>query len=78
MPPLPVLLFIFIFKYLGGLFKSWYRCYDFINISAEKNWEKWAFLTQNKAKLCKNMIITLFFEKNAKFLLQIGKNRRKL
>jgi hypothetical protein len=26
-----------------------------------------AFLTQNKAKLCKNLIITLVFEKNANF-----------
>jgi hypothetical protein len=36
--------------------------------------KKLAFLTQNKAKLCKSLIITLVFEKNAK----IGKNRRKL
>jgi hypothetical protein len=36
--------------------------------------KKLAFLTQNKAKLYKIVIITLVFEKNAK----IGKNRRKL
>jgi hypothetical protein len=37
-----------------------------------------AFLTQNKAKLGKNWIKTLSFEKNANFLLKIAKNRRKL
>jgi hypothetical protein len=35
-----------------------------------------AFLTQNKAKLCKILIITLVFEKNAIFSPKIGKNRR--
>jgi hypothetical protein len=34
-------------------------------------------LTQNKAKLCKFLIITMDFEKNAIFW-KIGKNRRKL
>jgi hypothetical protein len=35
-------------------------------ISSPKNFaKKLAFLTQNKAKLCKNLIITLVFEKNA-------------
>jgi hypothetical protein len=29
--------------------------------------KKLAFLTQNKAKLCKILIITLIFEKNANF-----------
>jgi hypothetical protein len=37
-----------------------------------------AFVTQNKAKLCKILIITLVFVKNANFLPKIGKNRRKL
>jgi hypothetical protein len=37
--------------------------------------KKLAFLTQNKAKLCKILIITLVFEKNAKFF---AKNCRKL
>jgi hypothetical protein len=46
------------------------RCYDFLNIFAEKFGEKMAFLTQNKAKLCKNMIITLVFEKNANFFAE--------
>jgi hypothetical protein len=39
---------------------------------------KLAFLAQNEAKLCKNLIITLVFEKNAIFLPKIVKNRRKL
>jgi hypothetical protein len=29
-----------------------------------------ALLTQNNAKLCKNLIITLVFEKNAKFFAE--------
>jgi hypothetical protein len=38
-----------------------------------------AFFTRNKAKLCKILIITLVFDKNANFFLQkIVKNRRKL
>jgi hypothetical protein len=36
------------------------------------------FFTQNSAKLCKNLIITSVFEKNANFLPEIDKNRRKL
>jgi hypothetical protein len=40
--------------------------------------KKFAFFAQNKAKLCKNWIITLVFEKNANFFAEIGKNRRKL
>jgi hypothetical protein len=39
---------------------------------------KLAFLTQNKAKLCKILIITLVFEKNANFLQKIVENCRKL
>jgi hypothetical protein len=54
------------------------RCFDFKNIFAKKNCEKLAFLTQNKAKLCKILIIALVFEKNAIFLLKIVENRRKL
>jgi hypothetical protein len=37
-----------------------------------------AFLTQNKAKLCKKLIIKLVFEKNANFSPKIVINRRKL
>jgi hypothetical protein len=55
------------------------RCYDFLNIFAKKFCEKKsAFLTQNKAKLCKILIITLVFEKNANFSPKIAENRRKL
>jgi hypothetical protein len=43
----------------------------FKNIFAEKKCEKLAFLTQNKAKLCKFLIITLVFEKNAFFSQKI-------
>jgi hypothetical protein len=37
--------------------------------------KKLVFFAQNKAKLFKNWIITLVFEKNANFLPKIGKNR---
>jgi hypothetical protein len=40
--------------------------------SPKKLRKKWRFLTQNKAKLCKLLIITLVCEKNANFF------RRKL
>jgi hypothetical protein len=51
----------------------------FKKIFSPKNFaKKLAFLTQNKAKLCKNLITTLVFEKNANFSPKIGKNRRKL
>jgi hypothetical protein len=50
-----------------------------LKIFSLKNFaKKLAFLTHNKAKLCKNWIITLVFEKNAIFSPEIGKNRRKL
>jgi hypothetical protein len=53
---------------------SWDRCYDFKNIFAEKNAKKLAFLTQNKAKLCKILIITFFlnfFAENCQKLQKI-------
>jgi hypothetical protein len=43
---------------------TWDRCYDFLNIFAKKIGEKMAFLTQNKAKLFKNVIITFFSAEN--------------
>jgi hypothetical protein len=52
---------------------SWDRCYDFLNIFAEKFSGKIGVLTQNKAKLCKNLIITLVFEKNAIFCRKSSK-----
>jgi hypothetical protein len=50
----------------------------FLNIFAEKFSKKLALLTQNKAKICKMLIIALGFEKNANFLPKIVENRRKL
>jgi hypothetical protein len=41
--------------------------------SPKKIAKKLAFLTQNKAKLSKILIITLVFKKNANFLPKIGK-----
>jgi hypothetical protein len=35
--------------------------------------KKMAFFTQNEAKLCKNFILTLVFEKNANFSPNIAK-----
>jgi hypothetical protein len=43
------------------------RCYDFQNIFAKRLSVKIGVLTQNKAKLCKLLITTLVFEKNANF-----------
>jgi hypothetical protein len=40
--------------------------------------KKLAFLAQNKAKLCKILIITLVFDKNAIFSPKIVETRRKL
>jgi hypothetical protein len=37
-----------------------------------------AFLTQNKAKICKNLIITLVFEKNANFFAEICQKSQKI
>jgi hypothetical protein len=37
-----------------------------------------AFFAQTSATFCKNLIVTLVFEKNAIFSQKIGKNRRKL
>jgi hypothetical protein len=50
----------------------------FFKYFRKKIGKKVAFLAQNKAKLCKILIITLVFEKNAIFLPKIVKNRRKL
>jgi hypothetical protein len=39
--------------------------------------KKMAFLTQNKAKFWKNLIITLVFEKNANFFVENGRKSQK-
>jgi hypothetical protein len=46
--------------------------------SPKKIGKKLAFLTQNKAKKCNILIITLVCDKNANFLPKIEKNRKKL
>jgi hypothetical protein len=52
----------------------WDRCYDFLNIFAEKFRKRLAFLTQKKAKLCQNLIITLVsFEKKTIFRQKLAK-----
>jgi hypothetical protein len=57
----------------------WARCYDFRNIFTLKILAKiLAFFAQTTASFCKNLIITLFFEKNAIFSQKMGANRRKL
>jgi hypothetical protein len=63
----------------------------FLNFSKNfrrKNWRFWlktklnyaklAFFTQNKAKLCKILIITLVFEKNANFFTKNCRKSQKI
>jgi hypothetical protein len=40
--------------------------------------KKLAFLTQNKAKLCKILIVTLVFEKNGKFFAENWRKSQKI
>jgi hypothetical protein len=52
---------------------SWDRCYDFKNVFVKKISAKiLALFAQTNASFCKNVSITLVFEKNANFV------RRKL
>jgi hypothetical protein len=46
--------------------------------SPKNSAKKWAFLTQNKAKLCIILIITLFFEKNANFFAENWQKSQKI
>jgi hypothetical protein len=46
--------------------------------SPKKSAKKLAFLTQNKAKLCKILVITLVFEKNAHFFGENCKKSQKI
>jgi hypothetical protein len=46
--------------------------------SPKKLAKKLAFLTPNKAKLCKNLIITLVFEKNANFFSENCRKSQKI
>jgi hypothetical protein len=48
-------------------------------IFSPKNFaKKLAFLTQNKSKLCKNLIITLVFDKNANFFVENCRKSQKI
>jgi hypothetical protein len=53
-------------------------CYDFLNIFAKNSAKKLAFLTQNKGKLCKILIIKLIFEKNANFFAENCRKSQKI
>jgi hypothetical protein len=53
------------------------RSYDFKNIFAPKNGEKFVIFSTT-VSFCKNLITTSVSEKNAIFSPKIGKNRRKL
>jgi hypothetical protein len=46
--------------------------------SPKNSAKKLAFFTPNKGKLCKSLIITLVFEKNANIFAKSVENRRKL
>jgi hypothetical protein len=50
----------------------------FKNIFAKKIAKKFAFLTQSKAKLCKILIITMVFEKNAVFFAENWQKSQKI
>jgi hypothetical protein len=50
----------------------------FSMFSPKKSAKKLAFLTQNKAKLCKILIITLVFEKNANFFAENCQKSQKI
>jgi voltage-gated potassium channel Kch len=50
------------------------RFYEYKNIFAGKM----AFLTQNKPKKCKNLVITLFFEKYATIFAEIWQKSQKI
>jgi hypothetical protein len=54
------------------------RCYDFLNIFAENLAKNLALFAQNKAKLCKNWIITLVFEKNANLFAENWQKSQKI
>jgi hypothetical protein len=50
----------------------------FIIFSPKNSAKKLAFLTQNKARLCKMLIITLVFEKNANFFAENCQKSQKI
>jgi hypothetical protein len=56
----------------------WDRCYDFLNILPKNSAKKLAFLTQNKAKICKILIITLFFLEKRQFFAENCQKSQKI
>jgi hypothetical protein len=63
----------------GAQNPAWDRCYDLKKYFRRKIQRKnWRFFAQNKAKLCKILIITLVFDINANFfrrkLVKIAEN----
>jgi hypothetical protein len=50
----------------------------FLIFSPKISAKKLAFLTQNKAKLCKILIITLVFDKNANFFAENWRKSQKI
>jgi hypothetical protein len=56
---------------------TWGRCYDFKNIF-EKNGEKVSFFAQTTVSFCKNLIITLVFEKSAIFFAENWQKSQKI
>jgi hypothetical protein len=50
----------------------------FLIFSPKNSAKKLAFLTQNKAKLCKKFIITLVFDKNANFFAENCQKSQKI
>jgi hypothetical protein len=58
---------------------TWDRCYDFLKYFRQKIQRKnWRFFTQNKAKVCKTLIITLVFEKDANFFAENCQKSQKI
>jgi hypothetical protein len=55
----------------------WDRCYDFENIFAENFGENIGVFAQTSASFCKNLIITLVFEKNANLFAEICQKSQK-
>jgi hypothetical protein len=53
------------------IWSPWGRCYDFLNIFAEKFSEKIGDFVSKQSQILKtNLIITLVFEKNANFFAE--------
>jgi hypothetical protein len=46
------------------------RCYGFQNVFAEKYGKNIGFFAQTTVTFCKNLIVTLVFEKNANFFAE--------